>query len=209
MTLVWNNMHEVIGPRGGISYPAQLIPMMIGALSFVRITVLLIQQWRFPPEEDCCEENEQQERKPSVSSGGGGVGLGLGPSAYSPATNAVIAGHDYDTSVVSRSSIAKRYLVAYLPWLSQFDFWKQHQHSDHRQGCCCRGCQPGGEENGTNYRDSPSPTTRTGYESGSGVNPHISMMSAATTITPMSPMIDMKSPTSVAFPDSPLMGRKI
>jgi hypothetical protein len=118
----------VLGPNGNISYPAQLLPMMIGALSFLRICWLLFQRW-LNPEPDCCDENEVTPGKLNESNGGPpatpSVGLGLLSSPSSDSERpAAGTGQDYDQSITRQRSLAMRYLVAYLPWLSQFQFWK-------------------------------------------------------------------------------------
>lgn len=79
-----------------------------------------------------------------------------------------------------------RYLVAYLPWLSQFQFWKNPK--GHRK------LQSSLEEHGRNYRDSPLTEMRTSYKSVEGDD---------VDRQGISPMIDMKSPTSVN--SSPMM----
>ena len=79
-----------------------------------------------------------------------------------------------------------RYLVAYLPWLSQFQFWKNPKGRG--------GLQSSPEENGRNYRDSPLTEVRTSYKSVEGDD--VDRQGA-------SPMIDMKSPTSAN--NSPMM----
>jgi hypothetical protein len=124
LTLRWNN---VLGPNGNLSYPAQLLPMLIGALGFIRICWLMFKQWRDGPE-DCYDENEAGGEKVGVGPGAAAApdaGFGIMPSspAYPNAANAAGGGFD-DASVVANRSCFTRYLIAYLPWLSQFEFWK-------------------------------------------------------------------------------------
>lgn len=82
-----------------------------------------------------------------------------------------------------------RYLVAYLPWLSQFQFWKNPKGHGKLQS------SP--EEDGRNYRDSPLTDIRTSYKS---------VESDDVDGRGTSPMIDMKSPTSLN--SSPMMNFK-
>lgn len=88
-----------------------------------------------------------------------------------------------------------RYLVAYLPWLSQFEFWKNPK--EHRT------LQNSLEEDCRNYRDSPLTDIRTSYKSvGQADAEGGNVPNSADT----SPIIDMKSPTSVN--SSPMMNFK-
>jgi hypothetical protein len=193
MTLIWNHVTQVLGPNGQITYPAQLLPMMIGALSFLRICWLLFQRWQNPPEE-CGEEDEATPRAPPNTSQAG-LGLLPSPSAYSEAKSGVI-GQDNDTSIVRNRSVVMRYMVAYLPWLSQFDFWKNPK--GHRR------LQSSLEEDGNNYHDLLMSAIRTSYKPGEDVDLNVRSMPSS---TDTSPMIDMKSPTSTN--DSPVMRQKI
>jgi hypothetical protein len=80
-----------------------------------------------------------------------------------------------------------RYLVAYLPWLSQFQFWKNPK--GHRK------LQSSPEVYGRDYRDSPLTEMRTSYKP---VEDDDVDRRNVPNSTDTSPMIDMKSPTSVA-----------
>ena len=199
MTLIWNHVTQVLGPNGNISYPAQLLPMLIGVLGFLRVCWLLFKRWWYP-EEDNCDENEAAPEKQDGSSRAppdtSQVGLGLltSPTAYSPSPTAV-NGQDYYNGNERRRSLVKRYLVAYLPWLSQSDFWKNPKGH--------RSLQNSLEENGNHYRDSSLTAVRTSYKPGEEADLHVRSMPSS---TETSPMIDMKSPTSVN--ESPIMSYK-
>lgn len=131
LTLNWNHVTQVLGPNGNITYPAQLLPMMIGALSFARICWLLFKRWHFP-EPDCCEENEHQVPQQQKTAIPPQPTFETFKEVVSPlsssftqveSTNADV-GKEQDTSLMRTRGPVKRYLVAYLPWLSQFDSWK-------------------------------------------------------------------------------------
>jgi hypothetical protein len=167
---------DVFGPNGNISYPAQLLPLLIGALGFIRICWLIFKQWRDGPE-DCCDENEAGGEKVGVGPGAAAAldaGLGIMPSspAYPNATNAA-GGRFDDASMVANRSYLTRYSVAYLPWLSQFEFWKSPKRH--------RPLPTAVEEEGHNYRDSPLVGVETRYKPSESKE--------------ASPMIDMKTPT--------------
>jgi hypothetical protein len=184
----------VLGPNGNISYPAQLLPMMIGALSFLRICWLLFQRWLYP-EPDCCEENEIPTggliKSNGVPSAAPNAGLGL-ISSPSPDGAAAGTGQDYDQRITRHRSLATRYLVAYLPWLSQFEFWKNPK--GHRK------LRNSPEEDGRNYHDSPLTDIRTSYKPVEQIDVVVNDVPNSAS---SSPMIDMKSPTSVN--SSPMM----
>jgi hypothetical protein len=173
--------------------------MMIGALSFLRICWLLFQRW-VNPEPDCCGENEvptgvlnKSNRGPLATPS---VGLGLlsspPPDSERPAAGTA---QDYDQSITHDRSLAMRYLVAYLPWLSQFQFWKNPK--GHRK------LRNSPEEDGRNYHDSPLTDIRTSYKSVEDDDMDGKIVPSS---TGTSPMIDMKSPTSVN--NSPIMNFK-
>jgi hypothetical protein len=171
--------------------------MMIGALSFLRICWILFQRW-LNPEPDCCDENEIPNGSLAKSNGvpsatpNAGLGLVSSPPLDGTATG---TGQDCDQSITRHRSFAMRYLVAYLPWLSQFEFWKNPK--GHRK------LRTSPEEDGRNYHDSPLTDIRTSYKSveQADIGEKDGLDSANT-----SPMIDMKSPTSVN--SSPMMNFK-
>lgn len=194
MTVIWNHVINVTGPNGNISYPAQLLPMLIGALSFIRICWLIFKQWRDGPE-DCCDENEAGGEKLGVAPGAPNAptaGLGIGPSSltYPDVTDASGARLD-DASILANRSSVTRYTIAYLPWLSQFEFWKNPKRH--------RPLQTAEEEGGHHYRDSPLAGGQTSYrpseEAGRSKDADLQIKSVSSS-KEMSPMIDMKSPTS-------------
>lgn len=189
LAVTWNYVRDVIGPNGNIDYPAQLLPMLIGALGFIRILWLMFKRWRWPEDESNEEEEVQQKSAmpPGAPPGTPGVGLGL-LSPQTPFSDAPTANDetDYDDSVTQGRSFATRYLVAYLPWLSQFEFWKNPKGHQSLQNSL--------EKDGNPYHDSPLTATQTSYKSGKDTD--IRVRSYATA-SDASPMIDMKSPTSV------------
>src|ERR1700761_5925959 len=50
-TLNYNHVKEVLGPGKRVFFPSQLIPMIIGAFSFVRLMYKLLEKWRDPNDE--------------------------------------------------------------------------------------------------------------------------------------------------------------
>ncbi len=125
-TLNVNYIKGVLVQGSTIAYPSQLLPMLIGLLSFVRIMWLIFRQRRWP-EEGASTEVEPSKPIPSFrltpeQRQSNGLGLHPMPSpAYSQATTA--ADHGLDHSMTIHRPLHLRLLVAWLPWLSQFDFW--------------------------------------------------------------------------------------
>ena len=125
-TLNANHITGVLAKKSQIAYPSQLLPMLIGLLSLVRIMWLIFRQWYWPEERALTRKISNKPipllqftpEQPQV------VGLGLRPMsspAYSETTTAVSHGQDHSMSI--HRPLHLRLLVAWLPWLSQFDFW--------------------------------------------------------------------------------------
>ena len=148
LTLNWNKVNDVIGTGNNVAYPSQLLPLLIGVFGLVRILFLLF--WAYYEPEDR-EQGETATAPPEDAQGNLSVGneqragpQGLGsrsrkrtasPSPYSPGTT--ILGHDQNHNPVAvRRSLFHRYMVAWLPWLSQFPFWTKpsggYQHTRDR-----------------------------------------------------------------------------
>jgi hypothetical protein len=100
--------------------------MLIGALSLIRICWLIFKQWR-DSDNSCCDENQTGGEKMDTAlraSNTPDVGLEIKSPAYADVADAVGDGRYNDASRVGNRGIVIRYTIAYLPWLSQFDFWK-------------------------------------------------------------------------------------
>jgi hypothetical protein len=147
MTIIWNKARAVIASSNQVAYPAQLLPMLIGAFGLLRILFLLF--WSIYEPEDT-EQGETATAPPEDAQGNISAGnkmraanQGLGikseevtvsPTPYPPGPGTAIMGHDQDHNRVPiRRSLFHRYMVAWLPWLSQFPFWTKpsggYQHT--------------------------------------------------------------------------------
>ncbi|MCJ1284192.1 hypothetical protein MMC26_003523 [Xylographa opegraphella] len=141
MTLNYNRVGNVINLVDTF-YPAQLLPMLIGAFGLIRILFLLAWSFYDPenkeqgesataPPEDAHGNLSAENKIREVELQGGDEKSQIyakevpSSSTQSPITpGTAILGHDEDHNVVSiRRSALRRYLVAWLPWLSQFSFW--------------------------------------------------------------------------------------
>jgi hypothetical protein len=189
LTLVWNHVINVNGPNGNISYPAQLLPMLIGALSLTRICWLIFKQWR-DGDNGCCDENQTGGEKRGAAPGAPdppNTGLGIIPSSPAGADDTDAACGGRDASMLAERSIVIRYTIAYLPWLSQFGFWKTgHRH---------RPLQSGVGDEGHHYHDSPFAHVQTSYKPSGEAGLQVGNVPDS---KETSPMIDMKSPTMPA-----------
>jgi len=177
---------------------------MIGALSLVRICWLIFKGWWFPPD-DCCDENQPSKEKlgetPRPPDTPAGLGLLQPSTSYGGPSNADAGEYD-DTTIVHNRSLVKRYTVAYLPWLSQFEFWKNPKGH--------RPLQSSPDEDGHNYRDSSLAGIQTSYKPGDDAGLHKDVdlnVRSVPSSAAASPMIDMKSPTSAST--SPMVTYKM
>ncbi|MCJ1387706.1 hypothetical protein MMC18_000549 [Xylographa bjoerkii] len=141
MTLNYNRVKNVISLLDTF-YPAQLLPMLIGAFGLTRILFLLF--WSIYEPEDQ-EHGESATAPPEDAQGNPSAEnkmredqmrgadqklefhskeAPLSPTRSSVAQDTSILGHDEDHNpVLIRRGLYRRYLVAWLPWLSQFPFW--------------------------------------------------------------------------------------
>jgi hypothetical protein len=180
LTLNWNRVANVVGPNGQIAFPAQLLPLLIGAFSLIRIIFLLF--WEIYEPEDK-EQGETATAPPADAAGNLSAanearaahqGLDLkettvsSPTSYSKATTVI--GHDQNHNPVPiRRSLFERYMVAWLPWLSQFPFWTKPVGGRHvrRRGRVrhAAGKRSGSRDSGIAFlRMSPQSPSR-GFES--------------------------------------------
>ena len=172
MTLNYNKVKNVISLLDTF-YPAQLLPMLIGAFGLLRILFLLF--WLIYEPEDK-EHGETATAPPEDAQGNPSAeneirkdrmqatDQGLEPptkelpvsSTQEPILpGTAIMGHDQNTNlVVIRRGLFRRYLVAWLPWLSQFPFWTKpaggYQHTRARS----RAWALPRTSKGSNLRDS-------------------------------------------------------
>ena len=175
-TLNYNHIKSVLGPGGRIYFPSQLIPMIIGSVSFVRLMYKLLEQRRDPLDGDdpslplnltfsnrkaTGSTSDPQQSFPSkkrfwkifapattinVSVNGRVPSPALGRETTTPEPD------DMDESLLEalrnrrKNPSFLRYVVTFLPWLSLLLFLNHH-----------RGTHKYSE---TNTQTSPTPTKR-------------------------------------------------
>ncbi|KAE9382067.1 hypothetical protein N431DRAFT_552018 [Stipitochalara longipes BDJ] len=130
MTLNKNNMLQTLAQHGNIQYPSQLLPLLIGTLSFIRVMWLIYREGRDRVREATDDSNERFRRhetmtKPSLRNG---YGLHLAfLKILSPSRqphNVPIFELEPETPPSVLRPWYQRYLVALFPWLSTFESWK-------------------------------------------------------------------------------------
>jgi hypothetical protein len=136
MTLNKNNMWQTLAQNSTIiQYPSQLLPLLVGGLSFIRVLWLIYVEGRDRVKEE--KDNNQRRfnrhetmTKPSMRNA---YGLGLNFfKILSPAKRpreAVI----FEAEPSFPQPLKPwhhRYLVALLPWLSAFESWKLTDKND-------------------------------------------------------------------------------
>lgn len=134
-TLNFNHVKGVLGPGNRIFFPSQLIPMIIGAFSFVRLAYKLLEKWRDPDDEpslprdaytsfltgpQSSEPPQQFPKKTRLF------------KLFAPTTDTLAHApkeappEDNDIDDLMRNvPTSLRYLVSWLPWLSLLHWWKK------------------------------------------------------------------------------------
>jgi hypothetical protein len=130
MTLNKNNMWQTLAQNSSIiQYPSQLLPLLVGGLSFIRVLWLIYVEGRdrVKVEKDSNQARFNRHETMTKPSLGNAYGLGLNFfKILSPAKQpreAVI--FEAESSLPQPLKPRHhRYLVALLPWLSAFEAWK-------------------------------------------------------------------------------------
>lgn len=126
MTLQYNHVKNVLGPGGRIYFPSQLIPMILGGFTFVRlIWKKIAQSRRRNPIDSSIKESSSPAAPQRVSTSKSLMKLMSPPS---PVVKKEETEHFKDKDIDSRMVTAGpgwRMLVSYLPWLSLLPRFRQ------------------------------------------------------------------------------------
>jgi hypothetical protein len=131
MTLNKNHMLKTLAQNGNIAYPAQLLPLIVGALSFLRVLWLIHAEWKERVKKGSSTSHSRFEAasetaaKPLLHNWHAfslDIIKNFSPSAQSDTTPAFEFEQPNLTSTLRPWH--HRYFVALLPWLSTFDFWR-------------------------------------------------------------------------------------
>ncbi|KAF2103214.1 hypothetical protein NA57DRAFT_72194 [Rhizodiscina lignyota] len=131
-TLNYNHVQSVLGENGRIFFPSQLIPLVIGASSLIRVVYIGLEEWRAPGDHrPSLEEAPTEPRRPNPLPRRRDLFKLFAPTsaderASSPITEDGALLH-FENSDVDEEMIGKprwcRYLVSYLPWLQAAIQW--------------------------------------------------------------------------------------
>jgi hypothetical protein len=133
MTLNENNMLDVLGQNGSVTSPSQLLPLLVGVLSFARVLWLIYVQWK----EKRDKAAKQLSNTESLTDDNGVITptprsfrgyKALLPWVHSADSEPVEDVEEPDSPRRAHSRFI-RYLVAVFPWLSTFDFWTKPKKS--------------------------------------------------------------------------------
>jgi hypothetical protein len=158
------NFNHVTAVLGGpldneLHLPSELLPLLIGAFGFVRISWLKFEEWRSPGDRDpsVVKSADLPRRSRTLRFG---VAM-LQVFSASLATDAVRkAEHDaaeLDELEKNRSR-ASRYLVAWLPWLSLLKYWRNEipQTKQTLPTLVVKSVELSGKRNATNLENLPT-----------------------------------------------------
>ncbi|KAG0645238.1 hypothetical protein D0Z07_8935 [Hyphodiscus hymeniophilus] len=129
MTLNKNHMLQTLAKNGEIAYPAQLIPLIIGTLSFVRVLWLIYSEWQEKNDRWSGSSNGEVKKThhPSLHTGFNFT-LDTFKQFFSFSAQPESSTPTFAAEESSMPDILRpwhhRYAVAILPWLSTFDSWK-------------------------------------------------------------------------------------
>lgn len=118
MTLNKNYMLNTLASYGEIAYPAQLVPLIVGILSLVRVLWLIYCEWKNSPR-DGTTRNAWCTYQYFLD-------ILWCPSKLDDTASGESAGPNTPYTL---RPWHHRYLVAYLPWLSMLSFWKMANNS--------------------------------------------------------------------------------
>ncbi len=131
MTLNENHMLNTLAQNGNIAYPAQLLPLLVGSLSFMRVLWLIYLERKERITETSSTSNvgvEASTNTPTTPPQNRRLGFSLNFDkiflAWASPDTAVPTQFERTDSPYIARPWQHRYLVALLPWLSTFNFWK-------------------------------------------------------------------------------------
>ena len=134
MTLVKNNMRKALSQYSHISSPAQLLPLLVGTLSFIRTLWKIFQQHGKTIANTLRDDAEKAENEApkflhrvrlvfEIT-----IRKIISPLSVSSdiAGSTVHLERSHSNTPHRFHPLHHRYLVAWLPWLSVFKFWKHY-----------------------------------------------------------------------------------
>jgi hypothetical protein len=136
LTLSENNMLSSLPQSGGVGNPAQLLPLLIGILTFIRVCFLLYvdrtgnfgEVWRFDANDE--GQHDIAPRKATIRFFNVKLRGLMGPATPNTRANT----GDFEENMAERHSPGrpwwKRHLVGLFPWMSVFQLWRYMSPND-------------------------------------------------------------------------------
>jgi len=127
MTLNENHMLQTVAKYGHIAFPAQLVPLLVGVLSFARVLWLMLADWVDSEDEKAANEDPAHRVHPHRSAYAKTLrgGLRLLPPWTKGKRGRPAGPTKMDDRKDRHKPLHYRILVGYLPWLSVFPFWRR------------------------------------------------------------------------------------
>jgi hypothetical protein len=123
LTLNENHMLRTLAKWGDIAFPAQLLPLLVGVLSFARVLWFMLLDWVDTGDEAVIADPAHPHRSAAAKSLRGR--LRLLPSWNDAKQRRPVAGTKPNDGEDRHKPIHYRWVVGYLPWLSVFPFWRR------------------------------------------------------------------------------------
>ncbi|KAH8668405.1 hypothetical protein BX600DRAFT_538347 [Xylariales sp. PMI_506] len=132
-TLNYNRMYDVIGWRGHLFFPSQLIPLIIGVLGFLRVIYVGYEEWRSPQDIEPSLEREEplSPQRTATRPVGRRLLKTFAPKTFAtkstipPNLTLAVAKYrgDLMDPLLQGQPAYLRYLVSYMPWLVLVRWW--------------------------------------------------------------------------------------
>ncbi|OAL20685.1 hypothetical protein AYO22_08694 [Fonsecaea multimorphosa] len=174
-TLNFNHVKEVLGPGGRIFFPDQLIPMIIGTFSFLRLGYKVLEKWRDPDDDPSLPTELKPSKTQQDFPGPKRIFKLFAPPTSSahprPQAPEDMPPEDTDIDqIVQDEPIRLRYLVTWLPWLSLLHWWTDDEQQQQRQNSHKRDAS--NMEKGRARAHSPTSTLQGTPTNSTFVNPY-------------------------------------
>ncbi|ORY70156.1 uncharacterized protein BCR38DRAFT_421149, partial [Pseudomassariella vexata] len=124
-TLNYNKMYDVLGWRGHLFFPSQLIPLTIGICGFFRVIYVSFEQWRSPEDADPSLSVDEPLTPLKVSSmphGKNKLKLFARGSTFAGRRTEKHHSNEMDP-LLDGQPLYIRLLLSYLPWLVLVRWW--------------------------------------------------------------------------------------
>lgn len=125
LLLYYNKLYNVIGWRGRLFFPSQLIPLIVGISGFFRVVYVGFEKWRSPEDTEPslpADEPLTRLHATSLPHGRNKFKLFARGTRFGQTAPERYVGMEIDP-LLDGQPAHLRYLVAYLPWLVLVRWW--------------------------------------------------------------------------------------